>query len=198
MTADDLRAFSSKIAEHFNAGRIKAPIHLDDGNEEVLIRYFRGVKHEDWICGSWRQMYKCLLKGVPPDDLEAEVLAGRSISLCLPKYRVISSAMVGGILPIALGLSMSIAAKKGEEHVHCFLGDMTALTGTFHECLTYSQNFDLPITWIVEDNDKSVCTPTRETWNAGKDLFARGFNKVYAFHYETKYPHSGAGQRVNF
>jgi pyruvate dehydrogenase E1 component alpha subunit len=198
MTADELRAFSTKMAEHFNAGRIKAPIHLDDGNEEALIRYFRGVKSQDWICGSWRQMYKCLLKGVPPDELEAEVLAGRSISLCMPKYRVISSAMVGGILPIALGIATAVKRKGGEEHVHCFLGDMTALTGTFHECLTYSQNFDLPITWIVEDNDKSVCTPTREVWGAKKDLFARGFGKVYAFSYETKYPHSGAGQRVNF
>ena len=203
MQPSDLRAFSTRIAEHFNAGRIRAPVHLDDGNEEHLIRYFQQVRAEDWICGSWRMMYKCLLKGVPEDELEREVLAGHSISLCFPQYRVLGSAMVGGTLPIALGLAMASKMRAGPEplqHVHCFLGDMTALTGQFHECLSYAHNFDLPITFVVEDNDKSVCTPTREVWGLKPeaDFYTGKFTKVYHFNYKSQYPHAGAGQRVNF
>lgn len=193
-----LRAFSSRIAEHFNAGRIRAPVHLDDGNEEPLIRYFATVKPQDWICCSWRSHYKALLKGVPADELEAEILAGRSISLCIPKHRLISSAMVGGMLPIALGIALGIKRADGDERVHCFIGDMTAMTGQFHECLTYAQNFDLPITFVVEDNGKSVCTPTLKAWNMAGNIVHRNFTKTYSFEYESQYPHAGAGQRVNF
>lgn len=198
LSPSDLRAFESRIAEHFNAATIKAPVHLDDGNEEALIRYFQSVASRDWVCCSWRSHYKALLKGVPPVELEREILAGRSISLCFPEQRVISSAMVGGMLPIAVGIAMAVKRGKTDEHVHAFVGDMTALSGTFHECLLYSQNFDLPITFIVEDNDKSVCTPTRKVWNQGADLFERRHSKVYRFEYESRYPHAGAGQRVNF
>lgn len=207
MTADDLKAFTARIADQFNAAHIRAPVHLDDGNEEQLIRYFQSVGPTDWVCCSWRAHYKCLLRGVPPEDLERQILAGRSISLCFPQYRVLSSAMVGGNLPIAIGIAMGIqrAACKNDpfgerfgKHVHCFVGDMTSLTGQFHECLLYAQNMDLPITFIVEDNDKSVCTPTRKVWGQGSDLFARKQSKVYQFSYESRYPHAGAGQRVNF
>lgn len=200
MQPSELRAFSTRIAEHFNAGRIRAPIHLDDGNEESLIRYFQGVNPQDWLCCSWRAHYKCLLKGVPAEDLEQEILAGRSISLCFPKHRILSSAMVGGTLPIAVGIAMAIKRNRTPEHVHAFLGDMTALTGQFHECLTYAHNFDLPITFVVEDNDKSVCTPTREAWGIKPEanIYEGKFIKVYNFSYESQYPHAGAGQRVNF
>lgn len=201
MQPSDLRAFSTRIAEHFNAGRIRAPVHLDDGNEEALIRYFKGVNPQDWILCSWRSHYKALLKGVPAAELEEQILAGRSISLCFAKYRVLSSAMVAGNLPIALGIAMSIKRQKGDEHVHAFLGDMTALTGQFHECIAYAHNFDLPITFVVEDNDKSVCTPTREAWGIKSreaNIYEGKFSKLYHFSYESQYPHAGAGQRVNF
>lgn len=200
MTEEGLRAFTTRIADYFNAARIRAPVHLDDGNEASLIRYFQGVGPNDWICCSWRAHYKCLLRGVPPEELEREILAGHSISLCFPKYRVLSSAMVGGNLPIALGIAAGIKRASRDEHVHAFLGDMTATTGQFHECLAYAQNFDLPITFVVENNRKSVCTETYAVWNlkSEDDIFVRKQSKVYRFEYESRYPHAGAGQRVNF
>ena len=48
--------------------------------------------------------------------------------------------------------------------VYCFMGEMTSETGIAHECIKYSRNFDLPIHFVVEDNEKSVCTDTRKTW----------------------------------
>ncbi len=166
MTADDLRAFEEDIAQEFNAGKIRAPVHLSDGNEDMMLQIFQHVKPEDWVCGSWRMHYQCLLKGVPPAELKAEIMAGRSISLCFPEHRIISSAMVGGILPIAVGIAMAIKRLGGSETVWVFAGDMTAETGMFHECYKYAVNWGLPMRFICEDNRLSVCTDTRAVWNS--------------------------------
>ena len=95
MTPEDLIAFETDIAETFNAGKIRAPVHLYSGNETQMIEVFRNVKPADWVFCSWRSHYQCLLKGVPREKVKAEILAGRSISLCFPEHRVVSSAIVG-------------------------------------------------------------------------------------------------------
>ena len=102
LTCQDLIEFESKVAREFNDGNIRAPVHLYSGNELVMLDIFKDIMPEDWVFCSWRSHYQCLLKGVPESDVFSEIKAGRSISLCFPEYRVFSSAMVGGILPIAL------------------------------------------------------------------------------------------------
>jgi pyruvate dehydrogenase E1 component alpha subunit len=202
MSPSDLIAFETMVAEEFNAGRIRAPVHLSDGNEEALIDYFRQVKVSDWACCTWRSHYQCLLKGVPKAELMAEIMAGRSISLCFPQARVISSAIAGGIIPIAVGIAMGIKRAGGSELVHCFLGDMVSQSGIAFECINYANNFALPIQFVVEDNEVSVCTDTRAAW--GKRLLAwyggREFrpNLVTYYKYKSRYPHAGAGTRVQF
>lgn len=196
MTAGELRAFEADIASEFNAGRIRAPVHLYDGCEELMIGYFRGVGPDDWVFCSWRSHYQCLLKGVPPDLLKEEIMAGHSISLCFPEQRILSSAIVGGVLPIALGRALAIKREGGAEKVHCFMGDMTAATGIAHECIKYAHNFDLPITFILEDNRVSVCTDTYSVWNGNLGIFPTA--KIFRYEYKSKWPHAGAGQRVQF
>lgn len=199
MTPEDLIAFETEIADIFNAGKIRAPVHLYYGNEAKMIEIFRDVKPEDWVFCSWRSHYQCLLKGVPREEVKAEILEGRSISLCFPKYRVVSSAIVTGVLPIAVGTAMGIKRRGEKARVHCFVGDMTSETGSFHECLKYSTNHQLPIRFIIEDNAKSVCTDTRETWNQPVLSYENSRHPLVVYYkYQTKYPHAGAGQRVQF
>jgi pyruvate dehydrogenase E1 component alpha subunit len=165
MNKQDLIAFEDEIAALFNTGKIRAPVHLYYGNEEQLIRIFRNVRKQDWVFCSWRSHYQCLLKGVPRELVREEIVAGRSISLCFPEHRVYSSAIVGGVLPIAVGAAMSIQRRGEDAKVYCFMGDMTSETGIAHEAIKYSVNHRLPIHFVVEDNEKSVCTDTREAWN---------------------------------
>ena len=199
MTAEELIAFETEMAAEFNAAKIHAPIHLYSGNEEQMIRIFREVKPEDWVMCSWRSHYQCLLKGVPREQLKAEIMAGRSISLCFPAQRVISSAIVGGILPIAVGTALGIKRRGESARVHCFMGEMTAESGMAHECIKYSANHQLPIRFIVEDNGKSVCTNTREVWNQPVLSWETTPHPLVVYYrYETKYPHAGAGKRVQF
>ena len=160
--------FENNIVDLFNSSKIKAPIHLHSNNENTLIKIFKKINKNDWVFSSWRSHYHCLLKGVPKKQLIREILNGNSISLCFPKYKIYSSAIVGGSLPIATGLALSIKKKKLKNKVYVFLGEMTSETGIAHECIKYSINKKLPIHFIIEDNEKSVCTDTRKTWSMKK------------------------------
>ena len=199
MKEKDLIKFEDSIAELFNEAKIKSPIHLYSGNEKFLINFFKKIKKNDWVLCSWRSHYQCLLKGVPPKKIKNEIIDGKSISLCFLDYKVYSSAIVGGSLPIAVGLAMSLKRKKSKNKVYCFIGDMTSETGIAHECIKYSRNKKLPIHFIVEDNRKSVCTDTRKVWSKKKLTYENVSDKFVTYYkYKLKYPHAGAGQRVQF
>ncbi len=199
MTKQELIEFEDKMAEHFNNARIRAPIHLYYGNENELIKIFKDIRSKDWVFCSWRSHYQCLLKGVPPEQLEKDILEGKSISLCYPEYNIYSSAIVGGNIPIAVGAAMAMKRKKIDTKVYCFVGDMTAESGVFSENLKYSMAQNLPIKFIVEDNGKSVCTDTMKTWGLNQSLYKNLDQEyIYYYEYETKYPHAGAGVRVQF
>jgi TPP-dependent pyruvate/acetoin dehydrogenase alpha subunit len=198
-TTQSLKAYEEKIAELFNNGKIRAPVHLSDGNEDSLIEIFKEVKDEDWIFCSWRSHYQCLLKGVKPEELELEIIAGKSIALCFPNYNIYSSAIVGGQIPIAVGAAIALKRSKDKGHVWCFMGDMTSETGMAQTAIRYSEKHNLPITFIVEDNGISVLTETRKVWNTATLRFEENSNStVRSFKYKSKYPHAGAGKRVEF
>jgi len=199
MKEKDLIKFEDDIANLFNQSKIKAPIHLYSGNEKFLIKFFKKIRKNDWVFCSWRSHYQCLLKGVPANKVKNEIINGKSISLCFTDHKVYSSAIVGGSLPIALGLAVSLKRKKSKNKVYCFIGDMTSETGIAHECIKYATNKNLPIHFIVEDNKKSVCTDTRKTWSIKKLTYENISNKFVTYYrYKLKYPHAGAGKRVQF
>ena len=203
MLPKDLISFEEEIAESFNNAEIRAPIHLYNGNEEKIIDIFKNVKKEDYVFCTWRSHYQCLLKGGPRDVLKKDILDGKSITLCYPEYNIFSSAIVTGSISIANGRALAEKLKGSNSHVWCFVGEMSSETGAFHENVKYSTAHNLPITWVIEDNGKSVCTDTRETWNMKNlsyeefDLLNSRGNVIY-YKYDTKYPHAGAGKRIQF
>jgi len=196
LTPADLVAFEDDIAACFNAKMIKAPVHLYSGNEEQMIDIFKDVKDEDWVMCTWRSHYQCLLKGVPPEELKQAILDGKSITLSFEKYKILSSAIVAGILPIAVGTAMGLKLSGKPGMVHVFVGDMTAETGTFHETYKYAHAHDLPIRFIIEDNNISVCTPTQKVWNPEGRVITD--SRIVRYSYKSKYPHAGAGARIQF
>lgn len=189
-TPETLIAFEDDIAARFARAEIPYPVHLDGGNESGLIKYFdHHFTPGDWVCGTWRMHYKCLLAGVPETEVREAILAGYSITLCFPEYRVFSSALVGHICSIAMGIALA------KQRVHCFVGDMCATTGMFHEACKYSDQHALPLSFIIEDNEKSVTTITPEVWGTVGTTFARVHHR---FKYKPRWPHQGIGKRVEF
>jgi len=205
---NQLIEFETKIGNSFNQGLIKAPIHLYSGNEELMIEVFKDIDIDnDWVCCTWRNHYQGLLKGIPENILENNILKGKSMVMTLPEYKFICSSIVGGIPSIATGIALANKIQGVKSKVWCWVGDMSAETGHFHEAYKYSVNHNLPITFIVEDNRKSVCTPTPHIWNRNLPYFLESnYNggilkqkNLYYYQYSnTKYPHAGAGKRVQF
>jgi pyruvate dehydrogenase E1 component alpha subunit len=208
VTKQDLINFEKDIGDIFNQGNIKAPIHLYSGNEDDIIEVFKDIDIEnDWVCCTWRNHYQGLLKGIPKDILKQNILKGKSMVATIPDYKFICSSIVGGIPPIATGIAYSIKLQNKSNKVWCWVGDMSAETGSFHEAYKFAVNHDLPITFIVEDNKKSVCTPTEIVWGRNLPYFIQSsYNggvlkqkKLYYYQYNNnKYPHAGAGVRVQF
>jgi TPP-dependent pyruvate/acetoin dehydrogenase alpha subunit len=194
MNATDLIAFEDDIAAEFAAGNIRAPVHLSGGNEEQLIEIFKKIKPEDWVFCTWRSHYHALLKGVPPAEVRAAIMDGQSITLTFPKYRLFSSAIVGGICPIAVGLAWAIKKRGGSERVWCFIGDMAAESGIHHEAFNYSYGRSLPIKFMIEDNKRSVGVNTKDVWGI-REVTDEGDD---TYDYNLTRPHVGVGRWVTF
>ncbi len=216
MNKNELIAFEEEIAEIYKTGVIKGPIHLRDGNEDALISIFKNIKPEDYKFATWANHLEALLSGVPREKVKARILEGRSMAMNFSEHRFYTSAIVGGICPIALGTAWAIKRRKGTEKVHIFIGDMTLHCGITHECIKYGIYNDLPIKWYVADNRKSVDTPTRDAWNQDNgrgdyltDELTEFYNKLSAHYnanydlikhywYTSKWPHSGTGVFLAF
>ena len=110
------------------------------------------------------------------------------------KYKFYASSIAGGGLPIAAGIALGNKLKKKQEKVWVFVGDMTYETGQFHEVYKYSKNFNLPIKFIVEDNNLSTNTPTNKAWNKKSKIY----DDVIYYKYTRSYPHHGTGKWIPF
>lgn len=195
MIPDDLIAFEAEIAAEFNAGKISYPVHLSDGNEAQLIKIFQEVRPQDWVFTTWRSHYHALLKGVSCETLRAAIFRGESMRLRFPEHRVYGSSIVGGTISHALGVALAIKRSGVDERVWAFVGDMGAHSGVFYECRHYAAAHDLPLELVIEDNRASVCTPTYDVWGTSPPL---PWMWVRQYEYKSKYPHAGAGVRVQF
>jgi TPP-dependent pyruvate/acetoin dehydrogenase alpha subunit len=203
-TPEDLIAFEEELIEHFENSEIAAPVHFSRGNEEQLIHFFEeNVTPTDYVLSTWRSHYHALLHGIPREWVHTEVMEGRSITLVNREHNFYASAIVGGICPIAVGIGLSLSRKyQNDKKVFCFIGDMTYRAGIAKESISYTRNFNLPVTWVVEDNMMSVKTNTRDAWGEGKDplLDAPGWleDNVYYYSYHAPLPHQGSGKWVVF
>ena len=145
----ELIEFELKIKKIYEQGKIKAPIHLSGGNEKQLIKIFKNIKKNDWVISNWRSHYHALLHKIPPSKILKEITKGKSMSLNFKEHRFIASSIVGGGIPIGLGVALAIKRKKQNNQVFIFVGDMTFETGVFYESYKYAKNFKLPVKFIV-------------------------------------------------
>tara|TARA_R100000426_G_C4818010_1_gene109276 strand:+ start:854 stop:1486 length:633 start_codon:yes stop_codon:yes gene_type:complete len=209
LQSKDLIEFEQEIAEIYEAGKIKAPVHLRDGNEQILVEIFKDLKitKEDYIFSTWASHLHALLKGIPKEEIKKDILEGRSITLHYAEHNFFSSAIVGGVSPIAAGTALALKKQNKKNRVYCFLGDMAARTGITHESIIYCISNNLPITFIIEDNGKSVGTPTEASWGTiptkniiqnYQDLATNSSVNILYYQYQMSYPHSGTGVFVEF
>jgi pyruvate dehydrogenase E1 component alpha subunit len=193
-TEEKLIRFEQSIVDIWEAGKIKGPVHLSNGNETPLIEIFKRIKETDWVFSTWRSHYHWVLKGLSADYATEIIKEGKSITMCEHEERFYASAIVGGTLPIALGVASAIKKDGGDDKVWVFVGDMSFESGIFYEVHKYARNFDLPLYFVVEDNGVSTYTPTDATWNIKREVPS----DVIHYTYKSKYPHYGSGKWIAF
>ena len=189
-----LIAFEEEIVKLYEEKRIKGPIHLSGNNELQLIKIFKKIKPSDWVFTGWRNHYHAILKGLDLNFIKNEIINGKSMNLNSIKKKFFTSSIGGGVLPIALGVALALKKKNSKSKVWVFIGDMTYETGVFFECYKYSQNFNLPIKFVVEDNNMSTNTNTKLVWGKKQKILP----KIISYNYKRKYPHHGIGKWILF
>jgi TPP-dependent pyruvate/acetoin dehydrogenase alpha subunit len=189
-----LIAFEEEIAKLYEEKRIKGPIHLSGNNEFQLIKIFKKIKTSDWVFTGWRNHYHAILKKLDLNFIKNEIINGKSMNLNSMKNKFFTSSIVGGVLPIALGVALALKKKNSKSKVWVFIGDMTYETGVFFECYKYSQNFNLPIKFVIEDNNMSTNTNTKLVWGKKQTILP----KIISYNYKRKYPHHGIGKWILF
>lgn len=198
LTAQFIKDFEDDIEKCFLDKQIRAPVHLSGGDEQIVLDLFeKHYNKGDWLFLTWRGHPACLAAGVDPAVLKADILAGKSMSLCYKDPNIFTSAIVGGIFPQAVGAAWGLKAQNSPNKVICWAGDMSCSNGTFKECLTYAENFDLPILFVVSDNDFSVGSPTQETWGfQSKEDQKKQWDssKIVYYHYELNQAHVGSNK----
>jgi pyruvate dehydrogenase E1 component alpha subunit len=187
VTKEELIAFEDEVCAAFDAGEIPGPVHLNsDTQAEPLIEIFKEIPRDAWVLSTWRAHWHALLHGVPRSLVMKEILEGRSMMLHFPEYRFMTSAIVGGMLPIACGLA------AGGEKVYCFVGDMTASIGAYQDALNFPIGSGQEVTFVIEDNGLSTNTPTEEVWGG------RCPSKETGYKYQRTTNHYGTKSYVSF
>ena len=198
------------LLDSWKKGLIRVPLHLSGGNEFELIRVFEKIKEDDWVISTHRNHYHYLLKNGNADELFNEILGtgselfgGNSGSMHTTDLsnRFISSCLVGCGAPISCGIAYAIKLNGGRENVWCFVGDGAVDQGMFWESLHWAEGMDLPVTFIVEDNDRSVDSSKEDRGVRHSPSRLSGLllsKKVIYYSFKPKYPHVGNGEHISF
>jgi len=207
LSKEELIDFELGLKELWEEGKIRCPLHLSGGNEDQLIEIFSHITKGDYVLSTHRNHYHALLHGVDQDYLRAEILRdpgglckSRSGSMCTcdNERRFYSTAIVGGSCALACGIGYSLKMKNSPLKVWAFIGDGAVDGGHFSSAYRYCVSNELPVTFVIEDNDRSTCTSVKERWGNNELEVLDGQKNIIYYRYEPTYPHVGSGTYVQF
>ena len=166
-----IRRFEEGVAEAYAEGFIGGFTHLYIGQEAVATGAISAINHDDYVIGTYRDHAHALVRETPPRALMAELYGrvtgvckgkGGSMHFCDPeRYFMGGYAIVGGNLPLAVGLALSIQMRNEDRVVMAFLGDGASNQGVFHESLNMAKLWELPVIFLVENNFYGIATDVR-------------------------------------
>lgn len=188
-TKQELIDFENRIGDLYMDNKLPFLFHLSGGNEDELIEIFKDIKEGDWVISNHRSHYHALLHGIPAEVVEDRILNGRSMFIYDKKRNFFCSAIIGGTPAIAAGVAWALKRKNSNNKVWCFIGDGTEDSGHTFEAARYVDGFDLPCTFVIENNNRSVETTNEERWGKTSDL-KWNFKCIKKYHYEITYPHA--------
>lgn len=157
-----IRRFEEKCAELYSQGKIRGFLHLYIGEEAVAAGAVSCFTSDDAIVGTYREHGHALIRGTPMGPLMAELYGkangcargrGGSMHFFDAARRFYGGlAIVGGGLPIAVGLALADKMQKRSRVTACFFGDGAVAEGEFHESVNLAALWKLPVLFLCENN----------------------------------------------
>ncbi|MGZ8312859.1 MAG: pyruvate dehydrogenase (acetyl-transferring) E1 component subunit alpha [Allosphingosinicella sp.] len=164
-----IRRFEEKCAELYTLEKIRGFLHLYIGEEAIAVGVMQALAAEDAVVATYREHGHALARGVSAGRIMAEMFGkaegcsggrGGSMHLFDAATRFYGgNAIVGGGLPVAIGLALA-DRMQGRPHVTtCFFGEGAAAEGEFHETLNLAALWQLPVLFVCENNLYAMGTP---------------------------------------
>jgi pyruvate dehydrogenase E1 component alpha subunit len=157
-----VRRLEEKSAELYGAGKIRGFLHLYIGEEAVAAGALRALAPQDNVVATYREHGQALLRGVSMNAIMAEMYGkregcsrgrGGSMHLFDAARRFYGgNAIVGGGLPLAVGLALATHFQKESRVTACFFGEGALAEGVFHESMNLAQLWRLPVAFFCENN----------------------------------------------
>ncbi len=168
-----IRRFEEKCAELYTQQKIRGFLHLYIGEEAVSVGIMRALGPEDSVVATYREHGQALARGVPMTTVMAEMYGkqegcsrgrGGSMHVFDAETRFFGgNAIVGGGLPLAVGIALADKMSGRDGVTACFFGDGAVAEGEFHESLNLAALWSLPVLFLCENNQYAMGTALRYT-----------------------------------
>ena len=177
-----IRRFEEAAERQYKAARIGGYCHLSSGQEAATVGAVSALEEDDLLVTGYRCHGFALARGVPPEAVMAELFGrahgcahGRGGSMHLldvSRGYYGGWGIVGGQMPIATGMALSLVRRGKEQAVLCELGDGAVNMGAWHESLNLAAVWNLPVVFMVINNLYGMGTSV-ERASAEPDIFKR-------------------------
>ncbi len=184
----EVRAFEEQAEKSYMAGKIHGTMHLSIGQEASAVGSISVLEPKDYILGHHRGHGLCIAKGADLNLMMSEFYGkengycrGRGGSMHIADMdgrNLGANGVVGGGLPMAVGVGIGLKHKKNDEVLLCFFGDGAASSGAFHESMILAHLFNVPVVFICENNQYAMSFPS-EKWMTSDILAQRA--ELYGF-----------------
>jgi pyruvate dehydrogenase E1 component alpha subunit len=174
-----IRRFEERCAEDYAASKIRGFLHLYIGEEAVAVGVMQALGPADAALATYREHGHALARGVPADAIMAEMYGkaggcsrgrGGSMHLFSREHRFYGGhAIVGGGLPVAVGLALADRLRGQPVVTACFFGEGASAEGEFHEALNLASVWRLPVLFVCENNLYAMGTALSR-WAAETDV----------------------------
>ena len=165
-----IRFFEEMVDDLFARGLVHGTMHLSVGQEASAVGSISALNHHDYILSTHRGHGHCIAKGADLNLMMAEFL-GKETGYCrgrggsmhiadMEGRNLGANGVVGGGIPLAVGVGLALQMKRRDEIVMGFFGDGAANQGSFHEALNMAAIWSLPVVYVCENNQYGMSMST--------------------------------------
>ena len=162
------RRFEERAEEAYAIGKIGGFCHLHIGQEAAAAGSIKPLREDDYVMSAYREHTQAIAKGVSPNAVMAELYGraagasggkGGSMHIFDASIRFMGGhGIVGGQVPLATGIAWKVKYKEEDTIVVVYMGDAAVNQGGFHEAMNMAAIWQLPIVYVVENNDYGMGT----------------------------------------